>query len=223
MTSLVSAVTALPVWATYLVVTALVFGEAAVFVGLVLPGETALLLAGALAGTGRLSLTVLAALAMVAAVVGDSVGYEVGRHLGPRLMDSRAGRLVGDKRWARAEAVMARRGGWAVLAGRWVGVLRALMPAIAGSTRMPYRRFLLFNALGGTLWAVVVVVAGYVAGASWHRVQTYLGNAGAAAVALVVVAFAVFSIWRRLARGRVSRSTPPEAPAAREEPLSTCR
>src|SRR6266542_3011233 len=144
MTSLVNAVTALPDWAAYLVVIALVFGEAAVFVGLVLPGETALLLA----------------LAVVAAVVGDSVGYEVGRRLGPPLMDTRLGRLVGEKRWARAEAVMARRGGWAVLAGRWVGVLRALMPAIAGSTRMPYRRFLVFNAVGGTLWAAVVVVAG---------------------------------------------------------------
>jgi membrane-associated protein len=223
MTSLVGAVTALPVWATYLVVTALVFGEAAAFVGLVLPGETALLLAGALAGTGRLSLTVLVGLAMVAAVVGDSVGYEVGRHLGPRLMDSRAGRLVGAKRWARAEAIMARRGGWAVLAGRWVGVLRALMPAIAGSTRMPYRRFLLFNALGGTLWAAVVVVAGYLAGASWHRVQMYLGHAGVAAVTLVVAAFAAFSIWRRMVRGRISRSTPPETAAVGEETLPICQ
>jgi membrane-associated protein len=219
MTSLVNAVTALPDWAAYLVVIALVFGEAAVFVGLVLPGETALLVAGALAGTGRLSLAVLLALAVVAAVVGDSVGYEVGRRLGPPLMDTRLGRLVGEKRWARAEAVMARRGGWAVLAGRWVGVLRALMPAIAGSTRMPYRRFLLFNAVGGTLWAAVVVVAGYLAGASWHRVQTYLGDAGAAAVALAVVAFAAFSIGRRLARRRGSRSGPSGAAAAREEPL----
>jgi membrane-associated protein len=223
MTSLVNAVTALPAWATYLVVTALVFGEAAVFVGVVFPGETVLLVGGALAGTGRLSLPILAALAVVAAVVGDSVGYEVGRHLGPRLMDSRPGRLVGEKRWARAEAVMARRGGWAVLAGRWAAVLRALMPAIAGSTRMPYRRFLVFNAAGGTLWAVVVVVAGYLAGASWHRVQTYLGDAGAAAVALAVVAFAAFSIGRRLARRRVSWSRRPGAAAAHEEPLPVRR
>ena len=219
MTSLVNAVTALPVWATYLVITALVFGEAAAFVGLVIPGETALLLGGALASTGRLNVLVLALLGMTAAVVGDSVGYEVGRHFGPRLMESRAGRFVGEKRWARAEAVMARRGGWAVLGARWVAVLRALMPAIAGTTRMPYRRFLLFNAVGGTSWAAVVVVAGYLAGASWQRVQTYLGTAGTAAVALAAAAIAVFFIWRRLARRRVSRSRPPAAAAEREEPL----
>lgn len=221
MTFLVDAVTALPVWATYAVVIALVFGEAAVFVGVVFPGETALLLAGALASAGRLSLPVLAVLAVVAAVVGDSVGYEVGRRFGPALRHSRAGQLVGDRRWARAEAAMARRGGWAVLAGRWVGVLRALMPAIAGSTRMPYRRFLLFNAVGGTLWAAVVVVAGYLAGASWHRVETYLGSAGGAAAALAVVAFAAFWTWRWWARRRADRAPAPptvERPAGLSPP-----
>jgi membrane-associated protein len=175
-----SAITALPAWAAYLVVGSLVFAEASTFLGLVIPGETALLVGGALAGTGRLSLPPLLVVAVVAAVVGDSIGYEVGRRLGSRLTRTRAGRWVGQTRWERAEAVMARRGGWAVLFGRWVGVLRALMPALAGATTMPYRRFLLFNAIGGTLWAVAVVVAAYLAGASWHRVQTYLGEAGIA-------------------------------------------
>jgi membrane-associated protein len=203
MTALVNAVTSLPAWATYLVITALVFGEAAAFVGLVIPGETALLVGGALAGTGRLSLPVLMVLAVAAAIVGDSVGYEVGRHLGPRLTESRAGRLIGPRRWARAQAAMARRGGWAVLFGRWVGVLRALMPAIAGATRMPYRRFLLFNAIGGSIWAVAVLVAAYLAGASWHRVQSYLGDAGAAVLGLAIAALVVVLLIRRMReRGR---------------------
>jgi membrane-associated protein len=195
---MVNFVSALPAWAVYAVVGALVFGEAAVFIGLVLPGETALLFGGALAGMGELSLPGLAVLAVLAAVAGDSVGYEVGRRLGPRLTQSRAGRFVGERRWARAESVMARRGGWAVLFGRWVGVLRALMPAIAGTTRMPYRRFLLFNAIGGTLWALAVVVAGFLAGASWERVQTYLGDVSGVAVIAVVVAIIAFLVVRRV-------------------------
>jgi membrane-associated protein len=192
-----SAVTALPAWAAYLVIGALVFGEAATFLGLVIPGETALLVGGAMAGTGRLSLAVLLVLAVAAAIVGDSVGYEVGRRLDPSVQNSRAGRLVGAARWQRAEAMMARRGGWAVLAGRWVGVLRALMPAIAGTTGLPYRRFLIFNAIGGTVWAVAVVVAAYLAGASWHRVQTYLGTAGLVVAGVLAAVILVIVLLRR--------------------------
>jgi membrane-associated protein len=197
-----NAITALPAWAAYLVVSGLIFGEASTFVGLVIPGETALLAGGAMAGTGHLNLAVLAVLAVAAAILGDSVGYEVGRRLGPRLTSSRAGRLIGPERWGRAQAMMARRGGWAVLAGRWVGVLRALMPAIAGTTGLPYRRFLIFNATGGALWAVAVVVAGYLAGASWDRVQTYLGDAGLAAAGAVAAVIAVLVLVRRRRRRR---------------------
>jgi membrane protein DedA with SNARE-associated domain len=207
MTSFLAAIAALPVWAVYGVVTGLVFGEAAIFIGLVLPGETALLFGGALAGSGHLSLSLLTAFAVTAAILGDSVGYEVGRRLGPTLTQSRAGRLVGERRWARTEAVMMRRGGWAVLTGRWVGVLRALMPAIAGMTRMPYRRFLVFNAIGGAVWAVAVAIAGYLAGASWQRVQTYLGNVGLLVLAGFVVAVLALLLGRRLLRRR--RDSPP--------------
>jgi membrane-associated protein len=208
--AVVDLLTSLPTWAIYAVVSALVFGEAAIFIGLVLPGETALLLGGALAGMGKLSLPILATLAVVAAVTGDSVGYEVGHRLGPRLTRSRAGRLVGARRWARAEDVMARRGGWAVLFGRWVGVLRALMPAIAGATRMPYRRFLLFNAIGGTLWALAVLIAAYLAGASWHRVQSYLGSASGIVAGAVVIAIATVLLVRRVRERRARRSRIPE-------------
>ncbi|MET7422096.1 DedA family protein [Dactylosporangium sp. NPDC005555] len=212
MAHLVLMMSAMPVWAVYVVVTALAFGESAAFVGLVLPGETALLLGGVLAAAGRVSLPVMVAASVVAAVVGDSVGYEIGRYGGTAIRDSRAGRFVGADRWDRAEAYMSRRGGWAVFAGRWVGLMRALIPALAGMTRMPYRRFLLYNTAGGALWATTVVVAGYFAGASWQRVQTYLGHAGvvvfvvAASLATVVVAA------RRLARRRAG--TPGDRPSS---------
>jgi membrane-associated protein len=182
-----------PPWLTYLLIGLLAFGESAAFVGLVLPGESALLVGGVLAGTGRLSLPIVVALAVVAAIAGDSVGYEIGRHGGSAIKSSRAGRFVGEKRWAKAEAYTRRHGNWAVLVGRWVGLMRALVPALAGMTGMPYRRFLLFNAIGGTVWSAVVVLGGYSAGAAWQPLQGVLGNItyiGAGAGALGLLTFA---------------------------------
>ncbi len=161
----------------YGLVAALAAGEAAAFVGLVLPGEAALLLGGVLASQGRVSLPVMIAVAVLAAVVGDSIGYEVGRRGGPALQRSRLGRFVGAERWETGEAFLARRGAPAVFFGRWVGVLRALVPSLAGMGRMPYRRFLLWNALGGLVWASTVVLVGYCAGAQYKRVEMLLGRA----------------------------------------------
>jgi len=197
-TQLVSAVLSTPGWAMYLIVGLLAFGESAAFVGLVLPGETALLLGGVAAATGRVSLPAVIAVAILAAVTGDSVGYEIGRLGGTAIRNSRAGRFVGDQRWDRAQTFVGRRGGWAVLVGRWIGLMRALAPALAGMTRMPYRRFLLFNAAGGALWATAVVLGGYLAGASWQRVSSVAGQLSLALNVLGagVVLVSVLVRWR---------------------------
>jgi len=171
----------------------LVFAEAAVFVGFVLPGETAVLLGGVLAGTGRLSLAALLVVVLATAIIGDSVGYEVGRHLGPRLLASgplqrHQGRLLG------AQTFLRERGGWAVLLSRLTAFLRAVMPGLAGSSRMPYGRFLLFNALGGVLWGTGVVLLGYFAGNSYETVEGVLGKASAVVIAVVLIA--AFVVWR---------------------------
>lgn len=133
------------------VVAVVVFTEDALFVGFVVPGETAALLGGVAAQMGHLPLAAVIATAVVAAIAGDTVGYEVGRHLGPRLLrlrafDNRRARLD------RAQDFLARRGGMAVLLGRWVAFFRAVMPALAGASRMPYRTFLTYNAIGGLVW-----------------------------------------------------------------------
>ena len=121
-TNLFQMVIALHGWPVYAVVFALAFLEAAAFVGLVLPGETALLVAGVLAARGNIDLPVLLVLAIAAAIGGDSVGYLVGRHFGPRLRLTGLGRRIKARHWDRAEQVVAARGFWAVVAGRWVGV-----------------------------------------------------------------------------------------------------
>ena len=180
--------------AAYLVVAALAALEASAFVGLFIPGELALLTGGYIAQQGHANLALMMAVAAAGAIVGDSVGYEIGRHFGPTLQRSRLGRKVGEERWLRAEAYLEAKGGRAVFAGRFVGVLRALVPAVAGATRMPYRRFLVWNAAGALIWAPGTVLAGYAAGSSYRRVERYAGPAGlvllgsAVATALVVLA-----------------------------------
>ena len=201
MGTLVHGILGLPAWLVLLVTGAVVFAEDALFVGFVLPGETAALLAGAAAKLGHVPLAGVLVVVVVAAVVGDTVGYEVGRHLGPRVLQVR----ILQKRRARlddAQRFLARRGGSAVFLGRWVAFFRAVMPALAGTARMPYPRFLAFNAAGGIAWGSVVVLLGYAAGASYARVEKTFGRDAAAVVlAIAVVAVVVWRVRKHRARG----------------------
>jgi len=185
---------AVPSWLAYVLIGALVFAEAALFVGFVLPGETAVLIGAALASTGRLSVTALAVVVVLCAIAGDSVGYEVGRVAGPRLLDVRLLR----RHRARIDRLRERlrtRGGSVVVLGRFTALLRALTPALCGMSRMPYLRFLAWNATGGLVWGVAVVVLGYLAGTSYKLVERSLGGVGAVLLAVFLIAGIVF--WRR--------------------------
>jgi membrane protein DedA with SNARE-associated domain len=185
----------------YAVIGGLVFAEAALFVGFVLPGETAALLGGVLASTGHLALGLVLVVVVVAAVVGDSVGFEVGRAFGPRLLEVRPLRRH-RARLETAQAYLRTRGGRAVVLGRWTAFLRAVMPALAGASRMPYPRFLAFNAFGGVVWGVGVTLAGYFAGTSYQLVATRLSEGGAILGALVVLA----ALWAWHRHRRAGRS-----------------
>jgi membrane-associated protein len=197
----------LPSVLVYLVVAALVFAEDALFVGFVLPGETAAVLGGVIASQGRVQLWLMMVLVLAAAIVGDTVGYEIGRHVGPRILRLR----ILDNRRRRlddAQEFLRRRGGWAVFLGRFVAFFRAVMPALAGTSRMPYRRFLAFNAAGGLVWGTGFVLLGYVTGNSYKAVEKTVGR-GAALVVLALVLLALV-IWRvRAHRGEAARESEP--------------
>jgi len=199
LTDLLERLLAVPAPVVLAVVGILVFIEDALFVGFVVPGETVAILGGVAASLGHVPLWAVLTVVVVAAIVGDSVGFEVGRRLGPWLMATRLLVRHAD-RLDDARALLARRGGWAVVLGRWVAFFRAVMPALAGSTDMRYRTFLVFNALGGVLWAIAVVVGGYLAGTSYQAVADALGAGGAVLVGLaVVVGFVVWQVRRRRA------------------------
>jgi membrane-associated protein len=179
-----------------LLIAALVFGETAVFLGFVIPGETAAVLGGVLASRGRVSLPLLIIVVVAAAVTGPLIGYEIGRHLGGRVIAARRMRRVAGG-MDRAQAVLHRRGGLAVLLGRFVAILRALMPAVAGTTRMPYRTFLIYNMLGGLIWGVGYCLLGYAAGSAYAAIERTVGTGVAIVVAVVVLGGVGFWLVRR--------------------------
>lgn len=184
----------------YVVVALMTLLEASAFVGLVVPGEAALLVGGFLVSQGKASMGVMIAAAAAGAIVGDSIGYEIGRHVGPSLRRSRIGRWVGEERWQRSEAYLQRHGGRAVFLGRFIGVLRAMVPTIAGLSEMPYRTFLPWNAAGGIVWAPGFVLLGYVAGGSYHQVADWAGRASTVLLVLLVLVVAVVMATRAVLR-----------------------
>ncbi|HSP36140.1 MAG TPA: DedA family protein [Frankiaceae bacterium] len=173
----------------YLLVGFLAFAEAAIFIGFVLPGETAVVLGGVLAQMHHVGLIRMILVVVIAAIVGDSIGYEVGRHYGDRVL-----RLpVLRKRAAaidRAASYLRAKGGRAVFIGRFTAFLRAVMPGLAGTARMHYPRFLAFNAAGGIVWGTGFVLIGYAAGASYAKVEKVAGRASTGILILVVLALA---------------------------------
>ncbi|MFJ4227002.1 DedA family protein [Paenarthrobacter nicotinovorans] len=177
----------------YTLVALFVFAEDAFFLGFVIPGETAAVLGGVIASRGEVQLGWMMALVVLAAIIGDTVGYEVGRHAGTRLLESRALKRHREK-LGKAQEFLRRRGGAAVFLGRFVAFFRAVMPALAGTSHMHYPRFLAFNAAGGLVWGVGFVLLGYLAGNSYEVVAKVVGrDITAVAVALALVAVV---IWR---------------------------
>ncbi|MEO5659054.1 MAG: DedA family protein, partial [Polaromonas sp.] len=154
--------------------------ESAAFLGLLIPGESLVLLAGFLAAQGLLDLDVLMVVVAVGAALGDSMGYELGRRMGRTKLVHYGSRFgLTDARVAKADAFFARHGSKAVFFGRFVGFARALVPFLAGSSRMAYRQFLPYNVLGAALWASAVTLLGYFLGASWQSAERWLGRASA--------------------------------------------
>lgn len=150
-------ITGIPV---YIIVGALVFAEDALFVGFIIPGETAAVLGGVTASMNHANIFIMLAVVVAAAIIGDNVGYEVGRRFGPKLFQLRFMKNS-QSRLHQARNFLATKGGLAVFLGRFLAFFRATMPALAGAAQMPYPRFLTFNAIGGLVWGIAFVLLGF--------------------------------------------------------------
>lgn len=172
-------------WA-YLAVGALAFLETAFFVGLVAPGEFAVVLGGFIAGQGVLDVALLAVIVSACAAAGDTTSYLIGRRLGRAFLLRHGPRFgLAEQRLEHVEAFFARHGGKTILVGRFVGLLRALMPFTAGASRVPARRFLPVDYLAAVAWSLTFVTLGYV---FWQSFDTVVSVAKQSTFALGVAA-----------------------------------
>lgn len=182
----------------HLVAFSMAFGETALFLGLLLPGETAIVVAGAAAERAGEPLTTMIIAVAVGAILGDSVSYAIGRHWGPaaiRRWEPIRRRL--EPRLERAADFFERYGPAAVFLGRWPAALRSLVPAAAGISEMPYRKFVVWNVVTSIVWAVATVGAGYLLG---RHVSTIADRISWAIAAAIVLGLVIWRIKRWLAR-----------------------
>ena len=193
LTTLVDKIGHLPPALIYVTVGVLAFAEAAIFVGFVLPGETAVVIGGVAASQGHVNIAVLCILVPIAAIVGDSVGYLVGEKHGHHLFKLP---IIRHRRGALESALelLKKRGPIYVFLGRFTAFLRAVMPGLAGMSRMDYKKFLLANAAGGIVWGVGFTLIGYLSGHAVKKIEGYVGKFGIALLILLVVAM----VWHHI-------------------------
>jgi membrane protein DedA with SNARE-associated domain len=183
--------------------------------GIPLPGETALITAGIVASRGHLSIEVVVLVAAAAAILGDNVGFAIGRRYGRRLLAWKGGPFARHRRRLLeiGEPFFDRHGPKAVFLGRWVSGLRITAAWLAGANRMSWPTFTFWNALGGVCWAASIGLAAYYAG---HTVETIARTAGLAAAGGVVLAGGLLYAITKLRRRRAERLVDEELDAADE-------
>jgi len=180
----------------YGLVAILVFGETALFIGFVLPGETVVIVAGFVAARGHVNVVALCALVVATAIAGETVGYEFGRHYGVRLLEWR---ILRRRRVALERALegLRRRGPTYVFVGRFTAFLRAVMPSLAGLSRLRYRRFQYANVTSALVWGVGYTLLGYFAGSALPSIEKYSGWVASGVLVLMAAFFVAYHLVKR--------------------------
>jgi len=188
--------TSLGSW-TYLLVGVMAFAETGAFLGFIAPGEVTVIVGGVVAGQGKIAVIPLIALVWVAAVAGDVVSYYLGRRLGRDVLEKHGKRVkITPERLDRVEDFFARRGGMTILIGRFIGFVRPIAPFLAGSTRMPFRRFIPYDVLAAGLWSATFVLLGYVFWQSFGQVARIAREGALALGGVVVLGVVVVAVVR---------------------------
>ncbi len=191
----------------YAVLVAIVFTETGLLVGFFLPGDSLLITAGLVAAAGGLDIWLLNGLLMVAAIVGDSVGYAIGYRTGPRIFRKEESRWFSRKHLRRTREFYERHGGKTIVLARFIPILRTFAPVVAGVGQMAYRRFLGYNVLGGIGWVASLTWAGYLLGQRIPNIGQHIHIVVGVVILLSVVPIGV-ELWK--ARMRNRRALAPE-------------
>jgi membrane-associated protein len=185
----------------YVALTAIVFVETGLLIGFFLPGDSLLITAGLVAAAGGLNIWWLDALLIVAAVAGDSVGYAIGRRLGPRLFTREKSLLFNPKHIQRTRDFYERHGAKTIVIARFVPIIRTFAPVVAGVGQMQYRRFIVYNVAGGVGWVVGMTWAGYLLGQTIPNISSHIHI-----VVAIVIVLSVIPIGIEVLRERKRRS-----------------
>ncbi len=184
---------------TYLLVGFFAFAETGAFIGLVVPGETVMLLGGAVAGQGAISIYLLIAVAWFAAWLGDTTSFFLGRRFGREFVIKHGPRVgISHERFEKVEDYFGRHGGKTIFIGRWISLVRAFAPFIAGSSGMGYRAFVPYSILGTGLWASLHILIGYFFSRSIETAGHYAARGAFLLATLIVVVAATVWVVRRL-------------------------
>ncbi len=158
----------------YLAIGATVFAESGLMIGFFLPGDTLLFGAGILAAQGVFNLPLLIGIIVASAIIGDNVGYSIGRRAGPRLFRKKESILFRPERLELAERFYEQHGGKTIILARFVPVIRTFAPMIAGVSKMPRNRFMLYNVVGAVIWGAGVPILGYLLGRQMPWLEHYI-------------------------------------------------
>ena len=195
--------------------------ETSILIGLVVPGDTIVLVAST-AVANPVEYIALVVAVIVGALCGESIGFALGRHFGPHIRASRLGRKLGQQNFDRAEAYLAKRGGIAVFLSRFLPVLHSLIPLTVGMSPMRYRTFMAWTAPACVIWAFAYVSVGSLAAGSYRELSRELHSAGyifvAIIAAFIVIVFLVKKLLqRREARHMAAAARSPEPPQTNED------
>jgi membrane-associated protein len=193
-------------WWSYAVVFALTAAETSAFLGLLVPGESAVLLAAAVSGHGGPNVVLLAAVVVAGAVTGDNLGYALGRRCAKRPGHRWTPRIPGRHRDGRLRTFLTGHSGAALFTGKFIGFARTFLPYLAGSSGMPYRRFVLYSTAGSLVWGTGTVLVGHFAGSAAIELLHKAGLIGVAVPAVVIVAALAVLRLRTRRRRRPTRS-----------------
>lgn len=170
--------------------------ETSVLIGLVIPGDSVVLVASTGVGT-TLEYWMLIVAIVVGALIGESIGFYLGKTFGPAIQHSRLGKLVGHKNWVAAEKFLDHRGGWAVFVSRFLPVLHSIVPLTAGIIGMEYRRFIAWTAPACVLWAALYVSVGHSAALSFEALSDSLHFAGYIFAGVVLLFVVVMTLVKK--------------------------
>ncbi len=197
LSSFLALIESVPAWLRNLLAGVAIMLETSIFLGLVMPGDTVVLVAST-GVTDWPDFFFLLIAVLIGSLIGESIGFTVGRFFGPKLRVSKLGMRIGEKNWRAADQLVARRGGIAIFISRFLPVLHSTVPAVAGMTKMPYRIFISWTFVACAIWASLYVGVGYLARTSYDQLSGDLRVATLVGIGILLLFLVLVAISKKV-------------------------